>query len=144
MAMLQMWEGYTACWVCLSKPEYVLIMSQCAWICLNDTDYDTSIYLKKKKNRICWICQNSECAWCSTKHKLTFEITEQLTIEKGIQNTVKHFRWRFFQKEQCLSAGGGLFLELRHFYKYFVKNTRKRGHPRKHFKNLKNWRLPLL
>ena len=33
-------EGYTGCWICPSKPEYALVMSQYAWICLDNAEYD--------------------------------------------------------------------------------------------------------
>ena len=64
MAKLLICEDYTGCWIYLNKPEYALIMSQYAWICLNNTEYDW-ICQHKPENMECWICQNSECAWCS-------------------------------------------------------------------------------
>ena len=53
--MTRLWfcEGYSGLWICLDKPEYALVMSQYAWIWLNSAKY-------------AWICQNSECVWCST------------------------------------------------------------------------------
>ena len=45
MARLSICKCYTGCWICLNKPEYALIMSQYAWIYLNNAEYD-------------WICQH--------------------------------------------------------------------------------------
>ena len=44
------YEGYTGCWICLNMPNYPLIMSQYAQMCLNNSEYDgiCCIYLKKK------------------------------------------------------------------------------------------------
>ena len=39
-------------------------------------------------------------------HKVTVQITEQLSRQRRIQNTVEHLRWRVLRKESCLSAGG--------------------------------------
>ena len=74
---------------------------------------------------------------------LNMSVTEQLSRQRPIQNTVKHLRWSVLQKEQCLSAGAqpeifqdsgvGVFEELGHFNKHFIKNTRKRGPVGKHF-----------
>ena len=33
-------EGYIGCSICWDKPEYALIMSLYAWICLDDAEYD--------------------------------------------------------------------------------------------------------
>ena len=40
IARLQICKVYTGCWIWLNKPEYALIMSQYAWIYLNNTEYD--------------------------------------------------------------------------------------------------------
>ena len=52
-----------------------------------------------------------------------------------IQNTVKHLRWSFLQKQYYLSAakqpevsqGRVGFVDLAHFDKYFIQNTRRKG-----------------
>ena len=87
----------------LNMSKYVLIMSQYAWICLNNAEYDWICrYIPQKQ---CWICQNcSECAWCRTQHKTTVQVTGQLPGQRRIQNTVKHLRWNALQKEKYLNG----------------------------------------
>ena len=58
-------EGYKGCWICLNKSEYALIMSHYEWICLNNAEYDWICQGPPEKAER-WICQNSECFWCST------------------------------------------------------------------------------
>ena len=66
-------------------------------------------------------------------HKITVQITEQLSRQRRIQNPVKHVRWITLQKYWSLSAGmqpeifGGTegFVELGYFDKHFDENTRK-------------------
>ena len=61
--------------------------------------------------------------------------------DRRIQSTVKHLRWSVLQKELSLSAGAQAeifqsrksFVEVGHFDKYFVKNTRKKSLARKRF-----------
>ena len=50
---------------------------QTSLITLNMIGY-AGIYLKKKQKN-CWICQNSKCVGCSTYEKVTVQITEQLS-----------------------------------------------------------------
>ena len=65
-------KGFTGCWICLNKPEYALIMSQYAQICLNNAEYD-------------WICHNilekTECGVCQNASDAvhSIQITEQLS-----------------------------------------------------------------
>ena len=63
----QLWicEGYTGCWICLNKPEYVFIISQHVWICLNNAKYDWICRHIPEKSE-CWVCHNSEFVLCST------------------------------------------------------------------------------
>ena len=73
--------------------------------------------------------------------KVTVQITEQLSRQRCIQKTFKHFKIKHFAKRtipKCRCATrkwGGGFAELGNFDKNFVKNTRKRGPTRKHFGN---------
>ena len=83
------------------------------------------------------ITENKEriTATTTTATATTAQITEQLSRQRRIQNTVKHLRWSTLQK-QCLSAGvqpeifqstgGRGFVELSHFNRHFVKNKRKK------------------
>ena len=118
-------------------------MSQYAWICLNNADYDWIYWYINEKTE-CWICLNSECVWYSTYYKVTVQITEHLLKQTHIQNTVKHLR----KKEQCLKAGqvcnqkflragqgggGDRGMRLGHFNNHSVKNTKRRGCAGKHF-----------
>ena len=87
-------------------------MSEYALIILNMIEY---AMLKKTE---CWICQNSECVWGSTKYKVTVQITEELLRQRHVQNTVKHLRWSILQKKKkkkpqykCAGKGGGEFVE---------------------------------
>ena len=102
MPELRIWQricdGYTGCWISLGKTEYALIMSQNASICLNNTEYDW-IYLHIPELTECSICQNSEYVWCSTRDKVTVQVTEQLWRQRYIQNTAKDLRLSVFQKE---------------------------------------------
>ena len=102
MPELRIWQricdGYTGCWISLGKTEYALIMSQNASICLNNTEYDW-IYLHIPELTECSICQNSEYVWCSTRDKVTVQVTEQLWRQRCIQNTAKDLRLSVFQKE---------------------------------------------
>ena len=45
MARLWICEGYTGNWICLNRPEYAVVMSQYAWICPNNAEYD-------------WVCRH--------------------------------------------------------------------------------------
>ena len=129
----------------MNMPKLSLIMSQYAWICVNNAEYDWICHhIPEKPER--WICRNFDCVWCSqiyrcsrnvSEHKVTVQITEQLSRQRRIQNNVKDLRWIVLQKKkipECRCAtrnftgqgwGGGL-LEL-HFEKKFAKNTRKKG-----------------
>ena len=73
--MVRLWicECYTVCWIWLNTPEYALIMSQYAWICLNNPEKIEY-----------WICQNFGYVWCSTKYKVIVQITEQLSRQRCI------------------------------------------------------------
>ena len=73
-------KGCTGCWVWQIKPEYAL-MSQYAWIYLNNAKYDWTCWHAPEKTEW-WICQNAECVWCSTSHKVTVQITHQLARER--------------------------------------------------------------
>ena len=89
----------------------------------------------------------------STQHRVTIQITEQLSRYRRIQNTIKHLIRRVLQRtmpgyryatrniseqvgqvEGERERGGG-GVELRNFDKHFVKNTRKRGPTGKQFGN---------
>ena len=64
-------------------------------------------------------------------HKVTVQITEQLSRQRLIQNTFQTFKMERFAKRiitECWCAtrnysGQGGFVELKHFDKDFVKNT---------------------
>ena len=97
----------------MNMPKLSLIMSQYAWICVNNAEYDWICHhIPEKPER--WICRNSDCVWCSqiyrcsrnvSEHKATVQITEQLSRQRRIQNNVKHLIWRVLQKEKSLIAG---------------------------------------
>ena len=55
------------------------------------------------------------------------QITEQLSRQILSQNAVKHLKWSILQKRQGEVGGrrGEGFMELGHFNKDFVKNTKK-------------------
>ena len=37
------------------------------WICLYNSEFDwMCVYVHTPEKTECWICQNSECVWCST------------------------------------------------------------------------------
>ena len=65
-------------------------------------------------------------------HKVTVHITEQLPRQRRIQNTCQTFKMERFAKN-IMSAEAqpeifqGRFVELEHFDKQFLKNTRKRA-----------------
>ena len=82
-------------------PEYAFNFS----ICVNMSEFDWICQHILEKPE-CYICQNSECVWCRTQHKITVKFSEQLSRQRGIQNTVKHLRSSVLQKEQYLSSGG--------------------------------------
>ena len=107
MARLWICMGYTGCLICLNMLAYT-------W------------------KTECWLYLISEYIWCSTGHKVTVQITEQLSRQKCIQNTVKHWRLSVLQKENALMQlcnqnffRAGEVLELGYFDKHFVKNTQK-------------------
>ena len=56
---------------CLYHDLLTLKIPQNTWICLNDAEY-AWICLNIPEQTEFWICQNSECAWCSTLPKGTF------------------------------------------------------------------------
>ena len=95
MARLWRCEGYTRCWASLNKPEYVILMSQYALICRNNAEYDWICWHIPEKTE-CWKWQNSGWVWCNIWHKITVQIIEQLSRQRRIQNTVKHFRFNIF------------------------------------------------
>ena len=138
MARLRVCEGYARCEICLDKPEYALIMCQFLWVCFNNAEYDWICWHIPEKTGY-WICQNSECIWCSKHHKVTAHITERLSRQWRIQYTVKHLRckknnaWVQVCNQTTFGAGGGDLVELRDFDKHLVKNTRKRGPTGKYF-----------
>ena len=130
--MMRLWrrEGYKGCWICLNKPEYLLIMSQYEWIYLNNAEYDWICRLTPEKTE-CWICQNySECVWCTAEHKVT-EFTEQLprqTYSEHCQTfKIKRFSKRIMPESRCstrnFSGQEEGFVELGHFDKHFIKKT---------------------
>ena len=58
-----------------------------------------------------------------------------IELTRQMSNIVKHLRWSALQKnnawvqvlnQKFFRAGGWRFVELGHFNKYFVKNTRKK------------------
>ena len=53
-----------------------------------------SIYLKKQSAEYAIIVNVS-----NEVHKVTVQITEQLSRQRCVQNTVKHLRWSVLQKE---------------------------------------------
>ena len=64
-----------------------------ALITLNMIDY-AGIYLKKQRSEYVRILNVSYGV-----HSITVQITEQLSRQSCIQNTVKHLRWSVLQKE---------------------------------------------
>ena len=156
MLGLRIWHGHeyarvTQCWICLNNPEYALIMFNMqfsnALITLNMIEYD-GIYLK---NRVLnmpefWMCLMQ---YIAKGHCTNY--CAVIEIERRIQNTTKHLRWSALQNNkiiiiiipECRGAtqnfsgqggGGGFWLvELGHFDKDFLKNTRKNGLLKVHF-----------
>ena len=69
-----------------------------------------------------------------------------ITIHQFI---VENLRWSVLQKEQNLNAGAqpeifqgiGIFVELGHFDKHFIKNTRKKRPRREPFCSFFTWIL---
>ena len=64
----QGFEGYTGWWICLNKPEYPLMMSQYARICLNNAKYD-------------WICWHipEKIVLMQNNHKVIVQISEHFS-----------------------------------------------------------------
>ena len=75
MPGLRIWQGYEYGRVTQgAEYAYALIMFQYAWLYLKNAEYEW-IYWHIPEKAECWICQNSECGWCSTQHKSTVQIT---------------------------------------------------------------------
>ena len=81
--MTRLWicQGYTGKRICLNKPEYALIMSENAWICLNNAEYDW----------ICWDIPEKQ----STEYTRILNVSDTGLVELGsaVKNgpSGKHF-----------------------------------------------------
>ena len=76
-------------------------------------------------NKEFWICQNSECVWCSTYHKVAAYSEHYQTCKMECFAKTIVFEWR---RTTWTFQGRGDFVELGHFDKHFVKNTSKKLH----------------
>ena len=94
MAKFWICEGFAGCWICLNKPKYTLIMSQYGWICLNNTENDWICQHLLEKTE-CWICQDSECAWCRGSGRGGIGVKLEHFDKHFVKNTRKKF-WEFF------------------------------------------------
>ena len=128
-------EGYTECWICLNKSEYTLIISQYAWICLNNGLYDwiTSVNLNKQSFAYARILNVSDAGHCIKSPYILLSSY----WDRRIKN--EHFPKGIMRESTCATRhfqgkGGRGFVELGRFDNYVVKNTRKRGPARKHFR----------
>ena len=95
MTGLSIWEGYTGWLIWLNKPKYALIMSQYAWICLNNVEHNWICRHITAKTES-WISQNFECVWCSTYYKVTVHCTEHCQTFK-----MEHFAKRIMPQCRC-------------------------------------------
>ena len=143
---LGIWQGCE-----YARVNNALIMLYFAWMCLNNVEY-ACMYLHKQSSEYAVILNVSDKV-----HKVTVHITEQLSRQWHIQNTVKHLTWRVLLKEYCLCAGvqpemflaRGGFVELGHFDKHFLKNASQRHcvenfgvfSPRYSYKQILIWRI---
>ena len=103
LARLWICKGYKWCWMCLNNLKYALTLPQYASICPNSAKY-------------LWICLsipeyarvlNVSDAYGTFYLTATIQVTEQLSRQRRIQNTVKHLRWNILQKwivPECIHA----------------------------------------
>ena len=120
----------------LNIPEYVLLMSQYAWICVNDAEYDLIRRHIPEKTRV----QNAPEFWMCVMQKITRDhstnywavIETEVYWEHCVTFEMKYFVKRIMPECRCaikifLGQGEGQFVELGHFDKDFAKSTRKRS-----------------
>ena len=106
-------------------PEYALIMSQYAHICLNNTEYDW-IYqnITEKKSAE---CQNSECVYavqsnCTNCEQLSRQMYSEHCQAFKMERVAKRAMLEWRCAARILSGQGGGFAKLGHFNKLFIKN----------------------
>ena len=92
MAKLWIWKGYTGCWICLNKPEHVLIMSmhENVSITLNMIEY-AGIYLKKQSAQYARILNVSDTVVCGT-----MELRQRFRQKHQKKRPRRQKFWRFF------------------------------------------------
>ena len=77
-------------------------MPQYASICLNNAEYDDMmVYADISEKAV----QNSECVWCGTWHKVTVQITGQLSRHTYSEHCQK-FKMRVLQKGRQVEVYG--------------------------------------
>ena len=113
----------------LNMPGHDLIMPQYAWIYLNNPEY-ACIYQNKQSSEYARIINVSNAVRSvRSLYKLLSSYRDR-NVFRTLSNIL---RWSVLQKKQQLSAGAqlktfqdrGSFVEIGHFDKHFVKNTKK-------------------
>ena len=114
-------EDYTGCWICLNKPEYLLIiMSQDVWICLYNAEYD-------------WKCQH-----IPEKYARILNVSDVVHTIRSLYKLLGSYWDRDVFRTQsnifsmeCLAKRQGR-VELGHFNTQYTINKSKRGSAGKH------------
>ena len=122
----------------MNKPEHALIVLQCVLICLNKAEYAwICLYIPEYSSEDVRILNVPGAVHSIRSLYKSLSSYHKTYSEHCVTFKMEHFAKRIMPECQYATRifqHSGCFIELGHFDKHFVKNTRKkRPHTGKHF-----------